>query len=184
MSPARNEYNLSGFARMAAMVMVVSLGLWGCARRPAEQSSSSDRVRTLEARCVKLEQDYRSVATARDKARKDLVAAEDESGRLQKDLADYQTVQRDRDEQRKQLKASQAERDQLQQTVAQRTSERNELQQQINERTSERDALSGRCDRFRKGLQDLLIQDDMPVILTPAAPTSQSAGGPAVGGQS
>jgi chromosome segregation ATPase len=170
MSPSGNENNLSGFARAAAVVMVVSLGLWGCARRPAEQSNGSDRVRSLEARCVKLEQDYRSVATARDKARKEFASAEEETARLQKELADYQTLLKERDQIRKQL--------------AQRTNERDELQQQMNERTSERDALVGRCDRLRKGLQELLIQDDAPLGATPTAPTSASAGAPAAGGQS
>jgi chromosome segregation ATPase len=184
MSPVSKEKNLSGFARAAATVMVVSLGLWGCARRPAEQSSNGDRVRTVEAKCVKLEQDYRSVAQARDKARKDLAAAEEETARLQKELADHQALLRERDELRKQLKANQSEKDQILQLVAQRTSERDELQQQVARRTNERDSLLGRCDRLRKGLQDLLIQDDSPQNPTPASPGSSGAGAPLLGGQS
>src|SRR4051794_38439165 len=123
MSPANKQKKLSGLARVAATVMVVSLGIWGCARRPVEQSNNTDKVRAVEARCVKLEQDYRSVAQARDKARKDLAAAEEESGRLQKELADRETLVRERDELRKQLKASQTEKEQAQQLVAQRTGE-------------------------------------------------------------
>jgi hypothetical protein len=187
MSPASNQNNLSGFARAAAAMLVVSLGLWGCARRPVEQSNNGDKVRAVEARCVKLEQDYRSVAQARDKARKDLAAAEEESARLQKELADRNALVRERDELRTQLKANQAEKEQIQQLVAQRTSERDELQQQMVQRTSERDLLMGRCDRLRKGLQDLLIQDDTPQSPTPISPASPSAtseAGPVLGGQS
>jgi hypothetical protein len=37
--------------------------------------------------------------------------------------------------------------------------ERDELRQQIETRTTERDFLHGRCERLKKGLQDLLGQD-------------------------
>jgi chromosome segregation ATPase len=187
MSPASKQKNLSGLARAAAVVMVVSLGVWGCARRPAEQSSNTDRVRAVEARCVKLEQDYRSVAQARDKARKELGTAEEESARLQKELTEHEALLRERDELRKQLKANQTEKEQIQKLVAQRTSERDELQQQYTQRTGERDMLMGRCDRLRKGIQDLLIQDDTPqgaTPTTPAGPSASSAAGPDLRGQS
>jgi septal ring factor EnvC (AmiA/AmiB activator) len=187
MSPASRQKNQSGFARVAAAMLVVSLGIWGCARRPVEQSNNTDRVREMEARCVKREQDYRSVAQARDKARKDLTTAEEEVARLQKELTDRETLLRERDDLRKQLAASQAEKEQVQQLVTQRTSERDELQQQVSQRTSERDVLMGRCDRLRKGLQDLLIQDDSPYTPAPAAvisPSATSESGPLLGGQS
>ncbi len=184
MSPPSEQNRLSGSARLAAVVMVISLGVWGCARGPADQSSNSDRVRAVEARCVKLEQDYRSVAHARDKARKDLTAAAEESTRLQKELADHEALLKERDELRKQLKSSQNEREQIQQLVAQRTSERDELQQQMVQRTNERDTLLGRCDRLRKGLQDLLIQDDMPPSVSPTPQTSPGVVGPVLSNQS
>jgi septal ring factor EnvC (AmiA/AmiB activator) len=186
MSPASKQKRSSGYARVAAAMLVVSLGIWGCARRPVEQSNNGDRVREMEARCVKREQDYRSVAQARDKVKKDLATSEEEVARLQKELTDRDTLARERDELRNQLKASLAQNEQNQKTIAQRTSERDELQQQLAQRTGERDTLTGRCDRLRKGLQDLLIQDDMPYNPAPTAPTSPTSteGGPLLGGQS
>ena len=111
MSPsASKQHNLSGIVKAAALVLVVSLGLWGCARSSTSQSNNTDRIRALEARCVKLEQDYRSVAQARDKAKKDLAGVEEELGRLQKELSDHVALVRERDDLRKQLKSSQTER--------------------------------------------------------------------------
>lgn len=125
--------------RALSMMLIALLGMWGCAKGPA--GHSADRLRTLEAKCGKLEDDYRAVAHARDQARKQLVALETERTRLQKEFA-----------------AAARERD--------------ELRQQITTRTSERDTLQLRCDRMKKGLQNLLGQDD---ALLPAPPTTSSS---------
>lgn len=122
-----------------SVMLVALLGLWGCAKGPA--GHSVDRVRTLEAKCGKLEDDYRAVAHARDQARKQAAALEAERTRMQKDLA-----------------AAVRERD--------------ALRQQITTRTSERDTLQLRCDRMKKGLQNLLGQDD---ALLPAPPGTSSS---------
>jgi len=70
-----------------------------------------------------------------------VAALEAERTRLQKDLADAQAVARERDE----------------------------LRQQVSTRTSERDTLQQRCDRLKKGLQNLLGQDDAGLSATPPA---------------
>src|SRR5215472_16563768 len=99
MSPAsRNK--LSGAAKVGAVVLVVSLGLWGCARKSSEPGQS-DRVRSLEGKCVKLEQDYRTVVHARDKARRDLAALEEETARLQREVAEKEALVKERDQLRK-----------------------------------------------------------------------------------
>jgi chromosome segregation ATPase len=127
-------------------MLVALLGLWGCARGPAGHSAAqAERIRTLETKCSKLEDDYKSVAGARDQARKQLAALEAERTRLQKDLADKQVVLKERDT----------------------------LRQQVTTRTSERDNLQMRCDRLKKGLQSLLGQDDAMIPVPP--PTSADA---------
>ena len=93
-----------------SVMLVVLLGLWGCARGPS-YSAQAERIHTLESKCAKLEDDYRSVAGARDQARKQLAALETERARLQK-------------EQQALLK----ERDALRQQIATRTNERDFLQ--------------------------------------------------------
>ncbi len=133
----------------ALSVMLVALvGLWGCARGPVGQSAQAERIRSLESKCARLEDDYRAVASARDQARKQLAALETERANL---LADKQSVVKERDA----------------------------LRQQIATRTNERDNLKVRCERLKKGLQELLGQDDA-LLPAPAAPTATSNNTPVV----
>lgn len=138
-------------SKALSVMLVVLLGLWGCARGPSGSSSQAERIRSLESKCTKLESDYRSVAGARDQARKQVAALETERTRLQKELADKQIVLKERDA----------------------------LRQQVSTRTNERDNLRQRCDRLKKGLQELLGQDDA-MLPTPAAPASASHNNPLV----
>ena len=40
---------------------------WGCAKAPTPHSTAhAERIRALEAKCVKMEDDYRGVVSARD----------------------------------------------------------------------------------------------------------------------
>lgn len=121
-------------ASKALIVTVVAmLGTWGCAQGPANSHApQAERLRALEGKCVKLEEDYRAVAGARDQFRKRVAALEEERGKLQQELAAQNALRRERDE----------------------------LRRQVATRTSERDALQARCDRLKKGLQNLLGQDD------------------------
>lgn len=128
-----------------SVMLVAILGLWGCARGPVGQSSQAERLRSLETKCSKLEDDYRSVAGARDQARRQVTALEVERARLQKELADKQALLKERDV----------------------------LRQQVSVRTNERDSLKQRCDRLKKGLQELLGQDDA-MLTTPATPAAAS----------
>jgi chromosome segregation ATPase len=157
--------------------MVVSLGLWGCARRPSD-NSQSERIRSLEGRCVKLEQDYRTVAQARDKARRELATLEEEAARLQREAADREALIKERDDLRKRA----AENGRLSQQLTKRTSERDDLQQQLTQRISERDTVLGRYDRLRKGVQNLLSEQDAPpppsTEGTTATPTSTAISNP------
>ena len=127
--------------KVLSVMLVVLLGLWGCARGPVNHSAQAERIHTLETKCIKLEDDYRSVAGARDQARKQVDALKAEQARLEKDLTEKQR-------------------------------ERDTLRQQVATCTSERDNLQLRCDRLKKGLQNLLGQDD--AMLPATAPTTTS----------
>jgi hypothetical protein len=143
------------------------LGMWGCARKPAGRNTAQDRIQSLEGRCVQLEQDYRTVASARDQARKQLSSLEEEHGRTQKEQA------REREALAQQLKASQEEAALLRKQLAERTQERDGLLGKVADRTTERDGLQNRVDRLRKGLQSLLSLDDgQPPAESGATPTT------------
>jgi TolA-binding protein len=136
------------------VLMVAALGLWGCAQNPMSQAPAhAERIRSLEAKCVKLEDDYRAVASERDKLRKQTASLETENIRLEKVRLQ---MQKEMDH----LKLAMQERDQLRLVV--------------EARTGERDALQSRCEKMKKGLQALIGQDDamLPSPGNPAAPVS------------
>lgn len=129
----------------ATIVMVVTAcGLWGCAQGPAGSAAQAERLRALEAKCAKYEEDYRAVAAARDQVRKSL---DQEKARAREELAHKQDAERERDE----------------------------LRKQIETRTGERDQLQARCDRLKKGIQNLLGQDDGAPAVSNAPPTPAAA---------
>jgi chromosome segregation ATPase len=140
---------------LLTVLVVATLGVWGCGQ--GSSSSQAERIRALEAKCAKLEDDYRGAATVRDQARKKTAGLEDERAQLQNDLEDKG----------KQLQLV--------------TRERDELRQNVEARTTERDVLQTRCERLKRGLQNLLGQDDAvtpvaapPVISGPANLNGQS----------
>jgi predicted nuclease with TOPRIM domain len=148
----RRRTMLTRTEKLWVVLLVGALGTWGCARGTADQySSQAERLRQLEAKCAKLEEDCKTVAAACEQAKRRVAALEEDNARLNKELV------RDR-----------KERDALKEDLAARTKERDALKQEVDSRTSERDTLQGRCERLKKGLQSLLSQDDPPA--TPAGP--------------
>jgi chromosome segregation ATPase len=95
--------------KVLAVVVVASLGLWGCAKGPAPLIATPERIKTLESRITKLEEDFRTAAAARDQLRHRLAAVEKERVKVQK------------------------ERDDLQQRVSTRTTERDNVQAQFEQ---------------------------------------------------
>jgi len=95
-------------AHKALAILVVStLGLWGCAKGPG--STGPERIKSLEAKVSRLEGDVKLGETAREQLRKKLAAAEEQLSKLQKD------------------------RDELEKTLTARTSERDTLQTQYEQ---------------------------------------------------
>ncbi len=155
---------MTGTWKATIILLVAALGLWGCARTSTPQwSAHSERIRALEAKCVKMEDDYRGVVATRDQMRKHLASLEAENIRL--DKLRQQLVR-----EVEQAKSVLQERDQLRRTV--------------EARTSERDALHTRCERLKKGLQSLIGQDDAMVPASPATSPVSVTAEPAAAGQS
>jgi hypothetical protein len=140
---------------LAIVIVGATLGLWGCAQGNSA-ATQAERMRALEARCSKLEDDYRAAVTVRDQACKKTTTLEEQLAQLQKDFA-------------------------AQQEAAKLVlKERDELRQAVESRTSERDLLQSRCERLKKGLQNLLGQDDaLANGTTPLVPPEMTA----LGGQ-
>jgi chromosome segregation ATPase len=129
--------------KLLTVLLVGILGVWGCAQGPANSGAQADKIQKLESKCAELEKDYRVAASARDSENKKATALQEENKNLQKQIAEQKAqLQKDKDAEK---------------AIAR---ERDDLRQQIEARTSERDVLQSRCDRLKKGLQNLLGQDD------------------------
>jgi septal ring factor EnvC (AmiA/AmiB activator) len=71
-------------SRLAAGVAVLALiGLWGCSQSPTDTGSSADKLKAVESKLARLEDDFRSAASARDQMAKRLSAVEEARGALQ-----------------------------------------------------------------------------------------------------
>jgi septal ring factor EnvC (AmiA/AmiB activator) len=118
-------------AQKALSVLVVAcLGLWGCTQGAANGHATTERMRALEHKTAKLEEDFRAVVAVREQLRKQLTAAQQERSQLGEQVDELRAVAKERDE----------------------------LRQQLAARTSERDTVQNQFDQFRKGIKTLLGQ--------------------------
>jgi chromosome segregation ATPase len=134
-------------ANKALVVLVVaSLGLWGCAQE-RNQGKGNARLRALESKNSKLEDDFRAAVAARDQMKKKLQAAEAERQQLSQQLEELPGI----------------------------TKERDELRQQVNARIQEREALQAQFEQFRKGLRSLLGKVDRVANTSASQPVTSAA---------
>jgi outer membrane murein-binding lipoprotein Lpp len=127
---------------MTLIVAVLAcVGVWGCAQGQAKKSASTEeRVRALETRCAKLEQDYKAVSLARDQAHKRIAALETEKTELQAEVEKGRLAALERDD----------------------------LKVLVSSRTAERDAYQTQFEELRKGIRTLLGRADTAVPITPS----------------
>jgi septal ring factor EnvC (AmiA/AmiB activator) len=138
--------------RVAGALVVTVLGLWGCSQAPSNAGSTAqaEKLKAVEAKLARLEDDFRAAASARDQLHKKLLAAEEARTALQ--------AQSDR--QARELKA----KDELIRV----------RDEQLTARTAERDQVTGQYKSFRDGLRELLARaEEKPESPTvPVIPTS------------
>jgi chromosome segregation ATPase len=130
-----------------AMMMFSSLGLWGCTHQ--KNGAYHNKIRELEARHSKLEEDYKAVVHTSDQLRKKVGQLETQRAELSRQVAELQGIARERDE----------------------------FKGQLAVRTSERDNLHSQMTNFRKDVQDLLGRMDTALETTTvnAVPASRSS---------
>jgi septal ring factor EnvC (AmiA/AmiB activator) len=91
---------MSSYQKALAVLVVAVMGIWGCAQGPAG-GASAEKVRNLESKVNRLEEDFRASTTARDQFRKKLAETE----------VAVAEVRQERDEFAAQLRARTSERD-------------------------------------------------------------------------
>jgi chromosome segregation ATPase len=94
--------------------MIVTLfGLWGCSRAPSADSgnaATAEKLKAMETKLARLEDDFRAAASARDQLSKRLIAAEEARTAMQ---AQVERMTREAKAKDEQLTARTAERDQV-----------------------------------------------------------------------
>ena len=88
-----------------AIMFVALVGVWGCSRGPSV-ATLAERIQLLEAKCTRLESDFRAATAARDQLRVQLTQSEDQVARLQQ-------VVKERDDLKVHLTLKTSERDQV-----------------------------------------------------------------------
>lgn len=112
------------------VMMFCSLGLWGCTHQ--KNGAYHTKIRELENRYLKLEEDYKVVIQASDQLRKKVGQLEAQRTALNQQVDDLKTIARERDQ----------------------------LRIQLASRTAERDNLHGQLSKFRSEVNDLLGRVD------------------------
>jgi len=135
---------MSPGSKVLVVLVVASLGVWGCAQGPANGSASAERIRALEAKIGKLEDDFRAAITVRDQLKKRVTGLEEERTSLGQQIEALQLVVKDRDD----------------------------LQKQLTVRTTERDGAQNQLENLRKGIKTLLGQVEAASGSTPQPVTS------------
>jgi outer membrane murein-binding lipoprotein Lpp len=131
-----------------AVMMFSSLGLWGCTHQ--KNGAYNTKIRELEARYTKLEEDYKAVVQAGDQLRKKVSQLEAQRGELSRQVAALEGI----------------------------AAERDELRIQVAARTSERDNLHNQMALFRKDVGELLGRMDTALGIAPtvdAVPASRAS---------
>jgi DNA repair exonuclease SbcCD ATPase subunit len=112
------------------VIMFSSLGLWGCTHQ--KNGAYNAKIRELENRYLKLEEDYKAVILAGDQLRKKVGQLELQRSELTQQVDELKGIAKERDE----------------------------LRIQLTSRTTERDNLHGQMAQFRKDLAELLGRMD------------------------
>jgi outer membrane murein-binding lipoprotein Lpp len=121
----------------AVMFSLLCLGVWGCSHQ--KSGAFSAKIREMETRCAKLEEDYRAVAAAHEKSRKKLAQTETK-------LAEAQARSDELAKQIEELRPVVKERDDLRRQLASRTQERDQAQSQLVQFSRDLQALAGRVE--------------------------------------
>jgi chromosome segregation ATPase len=128
--------------KVMILLVIGLLGAWGCAQGPTNGSASAERLRALEAKISRLEDDFKSAVAVREQMKKKVATLEDEKNVLGQQVEQLQAVVKERDE----------------------------IKNALASRTSERDLAQTQLESFRKGLKNLLGQ--METASTTPAPAA------------
>lgn len=129
---------------IALMICTMSMGLWGCTQQ--KTGAFSTKIREMEARYTKLEEDYRAIVVASEQGRKKVAVAEAKLSELEAQHADLS-------KEVESLRPIVAERDDLRRQLQTRTNERDAVQSQFLQFSRDLQSLAGRFEAAASALQ-------------------------------
>lgn len=89
---------MTRYHKALGVFLVTLFGLWGCARTPASNANATnDRIKALEAKTAKLEEDLKAALALKDQFRRKLTEAEDAQNQLQHEIERLNSVVKERD---------------------------------------------------------------------------------------
>src|SRR5262245_50134318 len=94
-------------SKVLTVLVVLVLGLWGCARGPSNRAGDAENVRTLKNENARLELDRNKAEAARNQEREKVAKLEEKNAELQKDLDAAKGTLDDREQIRRQLQKAQ-----------------------------------------------------------------------------
>jgi TolA-binding protein len=133
-----------------ALVFFCTAGMYGCTQQ--KNGAASAKIRDMETRYSKLEEDYRAVVATSEANRKKLAQLEVQKVELAKEVEDLRVVVQERDDLRK---------------------DRDDLRKKLATRTGERDTYQTQLTQFRQDLMSLVSRVDS--TLAPPAPSTTPA---------
>jgi outer membrane murein-binding lipoprotein Lpp len=143
----------SAHKALLGVMLVLTVGLWGCTQDRSAGPTAA-KVRDLETRNAKLEEDYRASVAECQAVRKKLAYVEEQAAKWARQAEQLQVVTR--------------ERDRLRQQVSSTVSERNALQAHLQQFSRELQSLAGKADAAATGAPG------QPVTSATAAPSPGS----------
>ena len=136
-----------------AALLVCGMSLWGCNQQ--KTGTIASKVKDLEVRYAKLEEEHKTLHAANEQNRKRLAAVEKERTALEEEKTELTSKL---DSATKQLETT--------------TGERDGLKQQVMKRTQERDTVQSNLVQFSRDLQDLASR--IEAAATTAAPKAST----------
>src|SRR3954470_18044403 len=129
MCPMRNMKIL-----FAAVLFMCGMSIWGCNQQ--KSGAINSKIRDLEVRYTKLEEDYQTLLTNSESDRRKVQQLEEQRASLEADKLELS----------RQVESASAEREALRRQVNQRISERDAAQNQLVELSKDLQALAGRIN--------------------------------------
>ena len=148
------------------VVMLFStLGLWGFAQQ--RNGSYAARLRDLENRYAKLEDDQRLVANLGERHQRRIVQLEKERTELSEQVETLTKLAEERESLRAQVADVSQQRDGLKVQLAGATRERDNFRTTAQIRTQERDSATEQLETYTKDLQSLLSRMESSLASAP-----------------